>query len=172
MSRLFYALWPDDRTRARLAAVADALPQRPGRRETTANLHITLLFLGSIAAAERDRLVTGTAAIVGTPFSLELDHCGWWRTARVAWLAPTRIPAPLLQLASDLRQLAHAAGIRTDERPYRPHMTLARKVNRAPGHVEFPPVRWDIDGFSLLESSPGGAGSRYRQLARWPLNRA
>ena len=47
-SRLFFALWPDDAARQRIAVLAEEFHHRyGGRRVATPSLHITLAFLGS-----------------------------------------------------------------------------------------------------------------------------
>ena len=50
--RLFFALWPTDAVRAELAAAAPSYSCL-GRAIAARNLHITLVFLGSVAQARR-----------------------------------------------------------------------------------------------------------------------
>ena len=102
-------------------------------------------------------------------FTLELTHSGWWPRARVAWLAPDEESGVLLTLASNLRDMAVARGIEMEQRPYSPHLTIARKVRRRPPAQDFAPIRWEINEFCLMESSAGDGGSEYRILHRWPL---
>ena len=58
------------------------------------------------------------------------------------------------------------AGIALDERPFAPHVTLARKAARA----EPPPMpaalEWRTNGFALVESLPGRS-ARYEVLRRF-----
>ena len=56
-----------------------------------------------------------------------------------------------------------------DERPYRPHVTLARKVRAAYEEVEFEPISWDVREFGLVESTSTVEGVKYQVKLRWPL---
>ena len=138
-----------------------------GRRVAADNLHITLLFMGNIAAHQRDGLCTTSISAPG--FSLTLDKLGWWRGPRVIWLAPTTVPAEILSLVSNLAELAADRGIELDNRPYQPHMTLARNITRKPGLPDPAPVHWQVDRFCLVESITSQAGPRYTVLKTWPL---
>lgn len=169
MPRLFFALWPDDKTRARLAAVADQLPQRLGKRVPAQKLHLTLVFLGQVDDTVRDGLIEDAGAIASPPFAIEFTHSGWWPRAEVAWLAPDNIPPELPPLVERLQQIARARQIEVDGRPYAPHLTVARKLRRRPPSLAFAPIRWEIREFCLVESSAGPAGSEYRILRSWPL---
>ena len=168
-SRLLFALWPDDATRARIAAVAGQFPERAGKRVPERNLHLTLLFLGQVEDPVCEGLIQDAGGISAPVFTLELTHSGWWPRARVAWLAPDEVPRALPPLVASLREPAVNRGLEVDQRPYSPHLTVARKVGRRPPAVDFPPIRWEIKEFCLMESTAGRAGSEYRILRRWPL---
>lgn len=168
-SRLFFALWPDDETRARLAAVAEQPPRRVEKRVPARNLHLTLVFLGQVEDRIRDGLIEDAGGIAAPPFALEFAHSGWWPHARVAWLAPDQVPPELPPLVGRLRDFALARGIEVDGRPYSPHLTIARKVSRPPPPMTCQPIRWEIREFCLMESAAGQARSEYRVLRRWPL---
>ena len=169
MKRLFFALWPDDGVRARLAEQAGLLPINTGRRVPPANFHITLVFLGNVE--EQDiPVLTGAAEGMDTPgFPLQINHCGWWKRARVAWLAPAYLPEPLLELAGQLNHKARLAGLSVDERDYNPHLTIARKLTRPLKPCTFEPIHWDVREFCLAESVTHEKGAKYRLLQSWAL---
>ena len=48
--RLFVALWPDEETRQRCATISNALAIGQAQPVPAANIHVTLLFLGNLAA--------------------------------------------------------------------------------------------------------------------------
>jgi 2'-5' RNA ligase len=52
---------------------------------------------------------------------------------------------------------------------FRPHLTLARHCARAAHHGPVQPVRWTVERLSLVESTLGVGGSRYRIVVEWPL---
>jgi len=169
MSRYFLALWPDDQTREKLAAVADRLAPDSGRRVRTQNLHITLAFLGHVAQEVVEELCAGCAQIKTRAFSLNLDHIGWWKRPRVLWLAADAIPDDLQDLSLQANALVQACGIKLDDRPYQPHLTLMRKVPERPRGVRFDPIYWNISDFCLVKSNTLPGGAEYCIVSTWPL---
>jgi 2'-5' RNA ligase len=165
--RLFFALWPDDGTRAALASAGGLLSLRDGRPVADTDLHLTLAFVGEVAV-ERVAGLCAMAATLRLPqFELEIAAAGWWRRSRVAWLAPVSIPAPLATLAAALH---HGAGLEAESpASYRPHITVARRVRRLPGLLGGFSVRWPVGDFALISSNFAATGARYQVLAQWPL---
>ena len=165
--RPFFALSPDDATRAALAGAAALLNLRDGRPLARADLHLTLAFLGEVPDT-RVAAVSAMAAALALPgFDLTISAAGWWRRSRVAWLAPATVPAALGALAHALH---HGAGLAFDDAGgYRPHITVARAVRRPPGLMESFTVRWPVRDFALISSNSAAAGQRYQCLAQWPL---
>ena len=165
--RLFFALWPDDATRAALNAAAALLTLRDGRPVAHADLHVTLAFVGEVAESRVAELGAMAATLRPGAFELEISSAGWWRRSRVAWLAPASVPAPLVALATRLHE---GAGI-TAAAPahYRPHVTVARGVRRPPGLLASFSVPWAVRSFALIASNSGAVDARYQSLAEWPL---
>lgn len=171
--RLFFALWPDAAVRARLAAIGAALPARCGRRVAAENLHITLSFLGNVPGEELDCLTEGASEIHSPALTLVLERLGWFRRARVVWLAPAeaQAPAALIDLAGRVNRVVRRCGLEPDGRAWHPHLTLTRKAARPPRDTEVNPVYWEISDFCLVESVTRAGGPEYRVLQRWPLTR-
>jgi len=168
--RLFFALWPDEAVRRQLAGVAEGFELPDGRRVPARNLHLTLVFLGNVEDEVEACLMEGAAAIRTAPFALDFDQAGSFRGSGVAWLAPGECPSELLDLVARLRDLSARCDIETEERPYRPHLTIARKLKRRPRRMELAPIHWQINSFCLVESTPGEAGSEYTVRRAWRLN--
>lgn len=166
--RVFFALWPDDEARRRLAELAQSMHgEGGGRVMQTRNLHMTLVFVGD---ATDDRIVRMTAAARSVrmmPFKVRIDRCQYWRHNRIVW-AGGDAPPELLQLSHDLRAALDGAGIRFDHKTFVPHMTLLRNA-RAPqslpaiGSME--PIEWTARDFVLLASQRDADGSVYREAA-------
>lgn len=167
-SRLFFALWPDDRVRKLIADTGQNPVLDSGRRIPPENLHLTLLFLGSIDPAMRDELLEAAASVSVPQFCLQLDHSGSWRGAQVAWLAPGHVPDELQCLHDKLRLMAGVNGLLPDTRPYRPHVTLAKRIT-APINLQFEPILWPVTQFCLAESLPHSGYVKYRLIGHWPL---
>ena len=169
MARLFFALWPDARVRGDIEAVARDLPLQEARRVAASNTHLTLAFLGEVDAAICAALVDATDRLSCLPFALRLDRLGWWPKPKIAWLAPSTCPDELLQLAVALQELARDCGLSLDERPYRPHVTLARQVRAAPPPSAIEPIAWNIKEFCLLASATRDCRVAYQVKRSWPL---
>ncbi|HVJ28828.1 MAG TPA: 2'-5' RNA ligase family protein, partial [Gammaproteobacteria bacterium] len=76
--RVFFALWPDDATRAAISrATRDAVRSSGGRPIAKERLHVTIAFLGELTAAGLD-VARGVPPIPVGPFELTLDAVGIW----------------------------------------------------------------------------------------------
>lgn len=168
--RLFFALWPDDATRAALAGAAAQLNLRDGRPTLRADLHLTLAFLGELPDTGVAELCAMAAALRAPGFDLTVSAAGWWRRSHVAWLAPDAVPTALAELAAALHR--GAARPFDDTGSFRPHITVARGVRRPPGLAASFSVPWQVRDFALISSNSSGPGPRYQCLAQWPLTPA
>lgn len=165
--RMFFALWPDEGVRRGIADLSRAVVER-GRPVPTENLHLTLEFLGNVEPDAVDAALAAAAEVRGQPFQLHLDVVGHWRRSRILWLG-SQVPSPgLLNLQADLQRRLKEAGLSLEARPFRPHITLARRVP-ACHQMRVEPIVWPLREFVLMESAGGAAGVRYEIADRWPL---
>ncbi len=168
--RLFFALWPDDQVRQALAALASKSLKRRGRRIPAENLHLTLAFLGPVPPETRSCVEAMADGISGDSFTLEFTHLGFWPRPRVIWSGCDETPRALTALVNALRDGVKGCGLRPESRPYRAHLTLARKASVDPRFGEpHAPVIWSVDGFHLLESKTLSTGAQYKILRSWRL---
>ena len=170
--RVFFALWPDAGARDALATLSRAVVgQAGGRAPAAENLHLTLAFVGEVAFERVEVLrAVGLAATAGMPaFDLSLDRVGAFRGSGIAWAGASSVPAELARLVSQLNDALTAQGFPTDPRPFQAHVTLARRCRRAPAALRVAPITWTVDGMTLNASELAPGGSRYRELAGWPL---
>jgi 2'-5' RNA ligase len=72
-----------------------------------------------------------------------------------------------MQLNQQLTAIAKQQQINIDERPFKPHVTLIKKVHQ-PIRIDFEPVFWRSDGFCLVESRSTDTGVDYEILEHWP----
>jgi RNA 2',3'-cyclic 3'-phosphodiesterase len=169
VARLFFALWPDLPVRDEVEQFARQLPLVSGRLVPTSNTHITLAFLGNVDEQTTAGLIKKANHIEMNSFSLTLDQLGWWKKPKIAWLAPTRYPQVLPELAAELRKIARNSGVSLDERPYRPHLTLARKIKSPLLGAPARSIFWNINEFCLVESKSEEMGVKYEVKQSWPL---
>ncbi len=168
--RLFFALWPNDEVREGFAAIASKSLKRRGRKIPAENLHLTLAFLGSVAPETRRCAESAASDISGASFTLEFTHLGFWPRPRVIWSGCDETPEALTALVNALRQGLKGCGIEPELRPYRAHLTLARKASVEPSFGEpHAPISWTVDAFHLLESKTLSTGAQYKMLRSWPL---
>lgn len=172
--RLFFALWPDDDVRMALERATRKLVRRSGGRPTrVGNLHITLAFLGQIESSRVADVLAVGERVRGAPFSLELNRVQIWGRSGVLCLLPSAPPEEVMALERALRNELQAARFEIDPRPYRPHLTVARKVSRPPRNLSLDgSVDWFNERFALVESVTERQGARYEVLESWTLGPA
>jgi 2'-5' RNA ligase len=156
--RLFVGLWPDADTRDALQASAGTWSWPAGARCTPPErLHLTVHFLGAVPA---DRLAALREAL-RVPWSgcvLEFDRAMVW-PGGIAVLEASRVPAALADLHGALAARLPGLGLPVDPRPWRPHVTLARKAAGAHPPAQHAALRWPAGPQVLLvQSLPGGGG--------------
>jgi 2'-5' RNA ligase len=100
------------------------------------NLHITLRFLGETGHSQTSAIAQGLEQIARgrTPFSLHLRQLGAFPTLRrpnVLWLGIHGDQTSLSALQIACEQLARSTGFAPEERPFSPHLTLARTQRNA-----------------------------------------
>lgn len=160
--RLFFALWPDDKVRAKLAKWGRALHDAAGGRPTLPDkLHMTLVFLGDTEAGRLAELAAISSAQRCEPFTLTLSEAGYWKRQRIAWAGAPIVPAALERMLAELRGALERASFRYDPKPFVPHVTLVRKAREPLAIPVLAPIEWKIDGFVLMESVPGTGGASY-----------
>jgi 2'-5' RNA ligase len=93
------------------------------------NLHVTLKFLGETESAKLGALQNVLSAVRSAePVNLEFRGLGFFpheKRPRVFW-AGMEASTNLKTLAADIDQAVHRLGFSLEERPFTPHLTLAR----------------------------------------------
>jgi 2'-5' RNA ligase len=172
--RVFFALWPDAAAADLMAAAARDIVRRAGGRAPRAeNHHLTLAFVGEVAVDRIDALkrIGASAALVVAPFVLTLDRLGAFHHTGIAWIGTDNPPPGLSRLVSALRDGLAANALPFERRRYRAHVTIARRSGRL-ATAAIAPVAWRVERVTLIASELLPAGSRYRELAAWPLKRS
>lgn len=168
--RLFFALWPDDDTRSALARLARSrLGSASGRLVPGENLHLTLVFIGSVDGDFRACAECAAEGLAVPSFAMEFVRIGYWPRPRVLWSAPHGTPDALAGLASTLSSALVQCGHEPASRPFHAHITLARKLRGPVSEAVHTPVRWPVSEFHLVESETLPEGARYRRLRSWSL---
>lgn len=166
--RLFFALWPDAATRAKLADVARSVAvEAGGRAVAPENIHLTLAFLGAQPETKLSELRRLASGLGVDSFQLPLDRIGCFRRAGIAWIGATAAPPQIIALEASLAHELAGAGIERESRPFSPHLTLVRRIGSRVHRALSPPIRWNVDSFALVASELDSERARYRIIATW-----
>jgi 2'-5' RNA ligase len=137
--RYFVAITLPDGPRGHLLAVPP--PSIPGMRLIERQeLHLTLHFLGELTPTSEEAVRRALAKIMISVFTITIRGLGTFPTEgqpKVLWSGVERSPALFALHHSVGAALADAIGFQLEERPYSPHVTLARLNTPAlPGVIE------------------------------------
>src|SRR5436305_4708211 len=144
-------------------------------------MHLTLAFLGEQPAEALDRLHAAAVPCSELKaFEASLEGGGAFPDARrphVLWLAIQQGASELSALAARLCSGLRAAGFELEDRPSRPHLTVARvkrggerdaeRALRAiePGEV----ARFHVGRLLLMKSELSPKGARHEEMRTFPL---
>ena len=180
--RLFIALPLPDDARERLADVQRrvhklALPLRTPHAE---GLHLTLAFLGETPDDRLDavRRAMDEASAGAASFRLALAGLGTFpssRRPRVLWAGLTGDLVSLSALHARLDEQLKISGLPTEDRAFRPHVTLGRaRAEWSSEHIDAlerllvqPPgvlASWEVSSVHLLRSELHPTGAHYTTL--------
>lgn len=162
--------------RLRNAAIDASWPRPEG-------IHLTLKFLGEVAEAllpDITRALQGSVKGIN-PFRLEIAGTGAFpnaRNARVVWIGLSGELEKLGLLQAAVENEMVRAGLEREDRPFKPHLTLARiKYVRSKDSLQKAleqekDVRlagFDVKAVSLMKSELKRTGAEYTELARVEL---
>ena len=151
------------------------------------NMHLTLKFLGDIAASHVDFLkqMLAREAESHSQFDLQIGGLGSYPTSRrprVLWVGLHAL-AELASLQKSIEAAARRLGYEPDEHPFSPHLTVGR-VRQSASPADLPKVRAAMDNIQLggigtarvdsvhlIKSDLQPSGSIYTKLFSAPLSR-
>jgi 2'-5' RNA ligase len=170
-----------------LAAIRDLRrriePRYPQMRwiRTDDQIHLTLRFFAALPEEDLDRIHESMLSVgdLNAPFSVKIRGLGGFprlNRPRVLWLG-LEPAAPLLALHRRLEDALRRDGFAPEERPFTPHVTLARARQR--GGEEIKPPAWgrswcggslDVNEIILYHSRLNPQGAVHTPLYRVGLN--
>lgn len=177
--RLFIGIPMDPAVADQLAAVRARL-ERPNdglRWSAPESWHITLQFLGATTPAQYDCLVAQLRGIHAQPVPVRLEGLGFFDRAGV-FFADVLVSPELAALQKTVIAATSQCRFIPEDRPYHPHITLARNRGRENGARVLKPrvgaapsfAPFIAHEFLLYESFPNSQGSRYQVRARFQLS--
>lgn len=169
-ARAFFALVPDEAVRQRFALLARDVARRcRGRAVSGEHVHLTVAFMGDVPATSIPDLRRIGERVAHTAALLSFDTLGAWRASGVAWVAPSHLPAEVAALHATLNQALRDTGFEIESRPFRPHLTLARRCVQPQARQAMTPIAWDVRKLCLIGSELHPEGPVHSTLAEWPL---
>ena len=153
-------------------------PNLPLRWVPPENWHVTLAFLGEVAEHLLHSLLEVIGPVVSAGHRMQLPLAGieWFPSPSKARLLAMSAQAPerLCALQRELVAVLGREGFHTENRRYRPHLTLAR-YRGARKHFTPPPlppiqsIELVLEEVTLFQSIAGKAAPVYQPLQQFEL---
>lgn len=177
MLRLFFALQPTS-TQAEdlLARAAPLVAALQSECVPPENLHATLCFVGAVAPEKLEALKAAAAGVRCPKVTLRFDALEYWDKPRILCATAPEGRDSAQALARILTAAAISAGFAPDQKPFRAHLTLARKIRVADAarvewpHALMPPLILRCDQFVLMQSRREESRSIYSVVDSWALD--
>ena len=148
------------------------------RWSTPESWHVTLQFLGNTSDTQYECVVARLRELHAAPVPIEMDELGYFDRAGI-FFAGVALTPELLTLQQRVTASTVPCGIAPEDRPYGPHITLARSKGRRDAKglealktkIRHPPKfnRFVAQEFLLYESFTRPTGSHYETRARFRL---
>lgn len=168
--RTFIALELPAKLRAEVAEISRTLAQRcRGHFMPYENLHVTLAFLGEISETEAGEAIAALNEVCSdlAPIPLMPEGLGKFGRASDAtlWLG-FRKSDELMAAATQVRERLSAHGLSFDEKPFLPHVTLARRVSLPRDALSTLPFPHEAQAshITLFKSTLSSKGATYMPL--------
>jgi RNA 2',3'-cyclic 3'-phosphodiesterase len=185
--RLFIAIDLDDVVREAIAAEQKRLTAAIGGRGALRivrpeQMHLTLVFLGHVDDARVPEIMTAVAEPIGeAPFDLGFAGVGVFPPRgrpNVLWLGVADGAREVSVVQHEMASRVERLGIELEQRPFHPHLTLARWRESRPADrtrvfdaaTTRAIARIHVDHVTLYQSRLSPAGSTYSVVARATLS--
>jgi len=184
--RVFCALELTSSARTRLMEhinrLRQTVPNAAASWSREQNLHLTLKFLGELAPPGVRKLSDAAAAAVTkvSSFQISIEEPGVFPKRgkpRVLWLRVKDETGMLSKLQLRLKEACAREGFAREDRPFHPHLTLARLRKPQGAHtlaethhqLIFEPVKAEIRELLVIRSELNRDGSKYTVISRHAL---
>jgi 2'-5' RNA ligase len=175
MPRLFFALQPTPaQADALVAEIAPLVKELAAQPVPASNVHATLSFIGAVEEERVAALREAASSVRARHVTLRFDALDVWDKPEIL-CAIAGENEGARDLSALIGNAAVAAGFAPDLKPFRAHLTLARKVRRRIArNFEWPralaTVDVHCDRFVLMESRRGEAWATYSVVDSWALD--
>jgi 2'-5' RNA ligase len=185
-SFLAFELPPEIREQIGAASTELRRLRLPVRWVKLDNIHLTMVFLGSVNEDVIDDINEKVGRVAMGFFTIKTRLTGLgvfpnWRRPRVVWVGLNGDIERLSKLRDALQTELKPLGLREEARPFRPHLTLGRFKGAVDRDEE---LKWILDRYHdigsgmhtlhelvLFKSDLKPDGPVYTKMASWPLRR-
>ena len=184
--RSFLAFELPPRIREEIGKISTELRKSrlPARWVREGNIHLTIVFLGSVEENVVEDLKETVGSVVKgyKGFTARLKGVGVfpnWRKPRVLWIGLDGDIDGLSRMRDELQDALKVFGLREEKRPFRAHLTLGRFKDRLDDDEELKGIldRYhdiasepcSLDELVLFKSDLKPSGPVYTKMASWPL---
>ena len=182
--RVFCAVELPDDVRARLqehiARLRKEFPDAAASWSRVENIHLTLKFFGNV---ELDRIAKISAAATRTTgqfskFQIDVGNTGVFprpSRAQVLWIGVNDPSGKVSALQQQFEEACAAEGFPKEDRPFRPHLTIARlrkperRVADAHLQMKFEPLSVPVNEMIVFRSELSNKGSKYTAISHHAL---
>ena len=171
------------KVRSHIDHLRQAVPDAQASWTREENLHLTLKFLGDTPVTKVEALAQAiqNAAIRVSPFGIVVGGCGAFPPhghPRVLWIGIDDPSGRLALLHQGLEAECDQAGLTREERPFHPHLTIARlRKPQGSRHLAQTHRELGFDGetvvvsdLALIKSELRSEGSRHTVVVRHALS--
>jgi len=185
-SFLAFELPPEIREQIRAVSKELQKSNLPVRWVKVENIHLTIIFLGSVDEDTVDDIKEKATFVVkrSPAFKIRLNAVGvfpHWRRPRVIWIGLNGDIDRLSNLRDELQKELKSLGFMPEKRPFRPHLTLGRFKGPLDRDED---MKWILDRYHginsdlyylneliLYKSDLKPGGPVYTKMATWPLRK-
>ncbi len=171
--RVFFALVPSQSVQNQLASQARVVQKQCGGRVIPEKqIHLTLLFLGNVAAAHIKILKQVMDNVAVREFAFDLNQLGYWKRNQILYAHAPSFPDELFLLAESLWNAILDTPLKIKKYTFTPHVTLIRKANQPDINYPFGmPIHWSAKHWLLMQSKQTEHGVEYILLGKWNLRK-
>jgi len=145
------------------------------------NFHLTLFFIGEVDAKKVEEIKSTLENVSAAPFLFQAGGGGYFpdiKRPRVLWVGTKKGYRECIKLAEKISSSLQPIGIKGDDRPFKPHLTIGRikyanlkdnwkELLKYLNELTWPQIT--IDRFILWQSILKPTGPVYRPIKEFEL---
>ena len=134
------------------------------------NFHITLSFLGNLSDKKIESILDNLGNSSIRSFEASLTHLIYFSSSKIIAIDVTKGRQNLSSLKNEIEsKLLAFEHFNIEKKPYRPHVSLFRKVESLPVNTFSVESIFQINNVSLMETVATRKNVRYETIDVWPL---